>query len=678
MRTAERMTGMGEAMREVFFGVRSVGVVGMSLLCSVWLTADAAAQGQDQKVLNLVVRDAAGALVTDLRAEEIEILDGGVKQAIRSFRTPAQLGQDRRVVVLVFGGLSNQGRLYARRAAEDFLAQISDDQFLASVFVIDRRLYVQERFTGRRKDLEDAVKLATSGSFERYRKESERIEGELQKGSLSEADTVILDCLKVAAQMQKEDWTYAALDSLNLLVDELRRLPGRKAILFFSEGLVISDVMFNRFNMLVGSAAVAQTAVYPVDARGLLTGGLAENTRSMLSGAADASASQFGAQGATSAWQVQALEAAGQSVRMNAQETLAALASLTGGTLVANTNDARPGMRRIAEELNQYYEVTYAPALPGDGSFRQVVVGSTRPNHVVASPKAYFDLPRIGGEVVHGYEMPILALLKEPQLSNELGVVAEVLHFGPGEGGIQHTLALEAPMRNFTFLSDTEAKTYTTHFSLMALIKDQQGNIVRKISQDYPLQGPLDKMASLQSGNVLLLRNFRLEPGTYVLEAAARDNGSGRAGAVRRELRVAPWPEGPALSSVMIIDRVDPISDPAREKDNPLRYQDRKIAPNLGAPVVLDPAAQLGFYCVLYPAKAIDRPPVMALLFFKDGQPLFQGQPPLPPPDADGRVQVVLNLPMQSFQPGDYEVVAVVQQGEGVAEERTRFKVVAR
>ena len=131
----------------------------------------------------------------------------------------------------------------------------------------------------------------------------------------------------------------------------------------------------------------------------------------------------------------------------------------------------------------------------------------------------------------------------------------------------------------------------------------------------------------------------------------------------------------PISSSVLVIDRVDPITDAAKEQDNPLRYGNMKIAPNMGTPIVSDPQSQIGFYCVLYPSKAIKESPIFALLFFRDGQPLFKGQPPLPAADKEGNYQVVLNLPLKNFQPGQYEVVAVVQQGQGVAEERTAFTI---
>jgi hypothetical protein len=126
----------------------------------------------------------------------------------------------------------------------------------------------------------------------------------------------------------------------------------------------------------------------------------------------------------------------------------------------------------------------------------------------------------------------------------------------------------------------------------------------------------------------------------------------------------------------MVVDRVDPISDESKELDNPLRYQGMKIAPNLGTPLKKNPEGQLGFYCVVFPSPKLPDKPVVGLVFFKDGQPLFQGQPPLPPADEQGRVQVVLNLPMANFQAGNYEVTAVVQQGEAVAEEKVAFSIV--
>ncbi len=650
----------------------------LALLVGVSAPSAQAAESQSKptKVVSVIARDQSGALVKDLAAEDLEVIDNGLRQEILSFRTPDDLRGEKRLVMLVFGGLGNEGRQYARRAANDFLQEEVSDNVVSSVFAIDRRLYALAPFSNEGKDLEEAVRVATSGSLESYRRASERVEERLRQAGdrLSDLDRVVVDTLAAASQMQREEWTYAALDSLNVLVDRLAQIEGRKAIIFFSEGLVIRDVMFDRFNLLVNDANAAQAAVYTVDARGLLTGGLVSGARDMLGGASSAAASQHGSTEATSAWQATALEAAGQAVRMNVQEALATLSLQTGGFLIGNTNDSRPGMKRITEELDQYYQIAYSPPdADGEGALRQLAVKSLRPGVEVFAPTAYLDLPDMSGLEIQPYELPILQTLSGDQLTNEFHLKARVLRFGPSERGLQHTLALEVPMGGFAFSQNEELKLYFTNFSLLALIKGPEESLLYKFSQDYPLQGPLERMKGMKEGNMLFLRNFYLPPGNYVLEAGVRDDGTGEISAVREPLVVSEWPQGPSLSSLMVIDRVDSISDMSRELDNPLRYQEVKVAPNMGHSIAITPEGQIGFYCVIYPAKQVSEPLVMALLFFRDGEPLFQGRPPLPPPDEDGKVQVVLNLPLSNFAPGDYEVVAVVQQGEGAAEERLGF-----
>ncbi|UCF38755.1 MAG: hypothetical protein JSU96_07945, partial [Acidobacteriota bacterium] len=132
--------------------------------------------GKTVKTLNLIARDGKGNLVADMTAGDIEILDNGVKQQITQFKTPSEVAVGPRLVTIVFGGLSNEGRQYSKAAARDFLRAELGKNVRASVFVIDRRLYVQQLFTDDVKELEDAIDLAASGSFERYKKRSEDLE----------------------------------------------------------------------------------------------------------------------------------------------------------------------------------------------------------------------------------------------------------------------------------------------------------------------------------------------------------------------------------------------------------------------------------------------------------------------------------------------------------------------
>ncbi|MGH9339827.1 MAG: VWA domain-containing protein [Acidobacteriota bacterium] len=654
-------------------------VVRTLLIAAVVLVDGGLVSGQNQAqtstVLDLVLRDKDGNLIRDLKPQEIEVTDQGVAQELESLQfEPQSVGP--RHITMVFGGLTNDGRQFARQAASDFLRERPGDDVLISVFVIDRTLYALQPFTDDEGDLGKSIELATSGSFEKFIETSNKIRRDLAgKRNLSDAERVIVEALNQAGKTQKEEWTYAALDSLNILTEELGRLPGRKPVILFSEGLVIRDVMFSRFNFLISAANLAHAPIYTVDARGLLTSGVTQGSRDMLSGASDASQSQFGAGTATSSGQVRALESASQSVRMNVQESLENLSGQTGGFLIANTNDSLPGMKRIVEELDGYYRLKYRAHRQGDGTFRTVSVQVTRPAVTIQSASGYFDIPDAGGERVFSYELPMLSLLSKAEVSNPFALHAKMLRFGAKGDTVQHTFALAVPLRHFSFATTEETKTYSTHFSLMGVLKDSQGEVIEKFSQDYPLQGPLDKMEGLRSGSMLFLRNFSVSPGDYTLEVAGVDQATAQTSGMRIPVRIEAPSDGPAVSDLVIIDRVDPISDQARERDNPLRYQDRKIAPNMGAPLIKGPNAQLGLYCVVYPSSDIKDQPKLGVLFFRNGQPLFKGEPALPQPDEDGKMQVVLNLPLTSFQPGNYEIVAVVQQGETAVERKTSFSV---
>ena len=84
----------------------------------------------------------------------------------------------------------------------------------------------------------------------------------------------------------------------------------------------------------------------------------------------------------------------------------------TGGFLIANTNDFKPAMARIATDIGSYYEAAYAPVVQEfDGKFRKIEVKVTRPGVTVQSRSGYFALPPGEGSALLPFEMPLLTAL---------------------------------------------------------------------------------------------------------------------------------------------------------------------------------------------------------------------------------------------------------------------------
>jgi hypothetical protein len=267
------------------------------------------------------------------------------------------------------------------------------------------------------------------------------------------------------------------------------------------------------------------------------------------------------------------------------------------------------------------------------------------------------------------YELPMLAVLNTNPLPNDFDYHAAVLHFAQRGEGMQCTVVIEAPVSGFKFVEENKAKTYKAHFSLLALVKDGQGEVVKKLSPDYPLEGPLKNLGALKKGLVTFTESFELKPGRYTVETVVLDHEANRASARRTALVVPPFKQGVGMSSLAVIRRIDPLNPGDVDVSNPLQFEKMRITPNLAEPISRKPRAELALYLVIYPAAGAASKPQLAVQFRKDGQVVAQAMPDLPQPDAQGRIAYVGRLPAETFPPGNYEIRAVVRQGATVVEE---------
>ncbi len=138
-------------------------------------------------MLDVVVRDKKGRMIRDLRPEEVQVLEDGVKQQVTAFRfvetgrepggaetvpapsaaAPAPVKpapKEVSLVTLLFDQLGSEGRAIARKAALDFLASEARTDLWISVFLIDHRMRLLQQFTTDRDVVRAAVDRATGGA----------------------------------------------------------------------------------------------------------------------------------------------------------------------------------------------------------------------------------------------------------------------------------------------------------------------------------------------------------------------------------------------------------------------------------------------------------------------------------------------------------------------------------
>ena len=254
----------------------------------------------DEVLLDLIVRDKKGKPVTDLKPENLTVLDNGAKQTITSFRlvsgtealTPSGAKttldplRQIRVVTLAFEAMTEPDqRQLARRAALDLIKGEPGANVLYSVVVINTRLLVLQPFTSDKEALAKAIEQATGGlGGPGLASESDAIQAELRRnlggqngadqpgGLLSAASQtasqpvangsealqaklaqVMLDMLRMDAAVSSQG-ARLTLAALHSLVDGQRAIPGRKSVIYFTWGMYLTPELDGPFHALTATA----------------------------------------------------------------------------------------------------------------------------------------------------------------------------------------------------------------------------------------------------------------------------------------------------------------------------------------------------------------------------------------------------------------------------------------
>jgi VWFA-related protein len=672
-------------------------------------------------LLDMVVRDRKGRPVLDIGQGEVEVFEDGVKQSITGFRLvdrgalklsgPGATAPDPlhniNLVTMVFDRTGNdpEPRRLSREAALQFLSVSRTQNTYIAVFAIDYRLRIMQPFTNDPKLLRDAVELATMGKSNEYTAKAEQVHEALEKLAAARAvmddaiasagrgnngagvaEAVIeaeiaqmaANMLTSAESMEHEFQSSNQLMALIALVQEQRRLLGRKTILFFSNGLVVTPDRSDLFKNAIGIANRAQVSFYTVDITGLDSSGKMQTSRQALQSAAAGSAAQTQrTRGAVSVADVKAGELAESSISSNTQETLATLAQQTGGLLIANSNDFRPLMNEVSDDIRYYYEIAYSPLSPKfDGRFRNCSVKVSRPKVNVQARSGYYALPpSFEGPVMLAHEIPLLGLLGAERPPRDFEHSAQVLRFNRQQGRVHLALVMEYPNSVISWIPETGSSKYQANIALMALVKDESGQIVKKISRKFPVLVEREKLEEQKRGITDFTDHFWLAPGRYTLESVVQDVKSGKASTRRSLLSVPQARSGVSMSSLSILRRIDPDPANSREIGDPLVMGNSRLVPNLGEPFRLAQGATISFYFVAYPEMLLSEGTSLRLQFMQDGLVAKEASIDLPRPDAYGRIPYIATIPADQFKPGGYEVKAIVEQGKNSAEEHAFFTI---
>ena len=303
------------------------------------------------------------------------------------------LPEDQRLYLVVYIDNFNIDALNRNRLFRDLRVFLADqvsvgDQVMLVTY--DRSLHVRRTFT---RDPQMAASSLTKvekiTGFARQR-ETDRREA-LNRIKDARSGTEALTWARGWAQEVDNDLRFT-IDALKEMVGSLAGLPGRKAILYVSDGIpmvpaedlfhavqekfdttsaITESFSFNaarQFSELAAQANANRISFYTIDAAGLRVSSdfSAENRNVPISGV--------------------------DSVHTNnLQAPLCYVANTTGGIAILNTNRATPMLARVAEDFNTYYSLGYRAPQSGRGRYHKIDVKVKRKGIEVRHREGYRD-----------------------------------------------------------------------------------------------------------------------------------------------------------------------------------------------------------------------------------------------------------------------------------------------
>ena len=680
-------------------------------------------------LVDVVVRDRNGRPMLGLNAGDFELFEDGVRQKLGSFsivqrggglgirvgrraETPTTVvtpgpetaagsaPDDPPTVAIVFDALKPEALELAQKAALSYVPMSGEIDARVGVFASDPGLRVLQPYTDNMPLVRRAVRRVTATGTTQRDVEAERKQVLNQRlvsldalgigrdsrafspegGNPTVAQTLVeqqmteleMRMLRTFESLDRDQRGFGSSTALLAVVQSLALLPGRKTLVYLSEGLPASPTMQAHLDTVVNSANRANVSVYTIDAAGLRAESTLTETRREVDAAGQERLRQTAvSRDPTNGPMMRMVERTEDLLRLDPHGGLARLAEDTGGFLIRDTNDLSSAFRRIDEDNRFHYLLTYAPSnAEFDGRFRTIQVRVTREGAHVFARKGYLAVPPTSLPVM-SYEAAALAALHKGKPPNAFPISATGFVFPESKGRAVVPVIVQVRTGDLLFEASEEKHTYAAQATVVAQIKDAAGQPVHTLSQQYVLAGALKDVDTAKNGEILFYRQPELDPGVYSLEAIVHDAIGNRASARLSTVTVPPasaaWTP---VSTLVLVRQIEKVEAADRPSNAPFYYGNMLLYPNAGEALRKGRDTELLFYFVLHRPPAGDVSAALELL--QSGRTIASVPIELSQTMQAGRVQHLGKLPIEQFPAGTYELRLRLRTG-GEEQLRTAF-----
>jgi VWFA-related protein len=685
-------------------------------------------------LVDAVVADHKGHLVTDLTAKDFEIYEDGVPQEIGSFRlvrgeaeaappgekvpqvnstdaapTQAPPGEELPNTVIALLDYSTTQLQHAKLiqdAATKYVEKKLRPNDLMAVFVLGTGLQVASGFTNDKPKLLAALKKADSfgttyssdradlnATIAEADSAQNQIVGPASQATVAAAIAQNFAAMHIPMRAAMDRLQgLGVLSAIRAIATGVKTIPGRKTLILFSEGFVPGPAVELELQSVAGVANRSQLAIYCIESQGLETRDLSGNLvprdelsmQSQRTGTNDdkgqlgaGMANKTGHGGETGFDRAQEI---GQDIR---EGGLRELAISTGGTLFRNSNDLSGGMERIDREMRTYYLLSYRPKNENlDGQFRQIRVALKNSNLTVRSRSGYYAIPA-GYELLSPAEFQLLQqTAKADPTAAQIPLYMRAGAFQYGKSEFRIPVAIEMPYTAIRFVANNNK--HSAELQVLGIVRDSSGTIVQRFGN--PLQMSLTdaEYNTLKVGTISVAEQVQIaSEGAYKIQVLAKDLRSGEVASSEQTVYLSRPANMMALSSVLLAhgQQLYKVTDTT---DKFLTVQGVRISPS--AACQFRATENLIFYFDIYNAAldpAKKRPDVtIALKLARDGQSVNAALPAFEvkdnPDGPGGQITFCRFLKLAGLTPGNYTLGFDVKDalGNQMARREAAFTIV--
>lgn len=623
--------------------------------------------------VDAVVTDKNGKVVTDLKPNEIRIMEDGREQKITNFSynvtespaapaakekaavidknapaaPPTRLKAEdvRRTIAIVVDdlGLSFESTHFVRSALKKFVDEQMQTGDLVAIIRTGGGMGALQQFTSDKRQLYAAIERVKWNSVGRS---GTSPFAPLDPPTPGEKGAEI-DAMKEELEQFREDmFSVGTLGAVSYVVKGLRQLPGRKSILLISDGFKIYNqedaqrnyLALEKLRRLVDEAGRASVVIYTMNATGLQYFGL---TAADNPGSGD----------------VEAMLNDRRNAAFENQGGLDFLAQQTGGIAIKNNNDLAKGIQRVLEDQKGFYLIGYRPdnatfdPRTGRRTFHKLSLKVTRPGKFTVRMRNGFygvtDEDR-RGPVPRTLAQQLLSALTSPFGSTGVHLqLTSLFANDPKAGSIMRSM-LHIDGHDLTFTTEANGM-HKCVFDVLAMTFGDNGVPVDQTGRTYTLQLPeaLYKQAQ-RDGLVYYVTVPIKKPGAYQLRMSLRDSSTERIGSASQFVEVPDLKknrlalsgivlrgERPGERTTVAAGGTNPAgaaapSQPANPADQEQNLADQQNPQASPAVRHFKTGMLLDYLFMIYNArldKATSKVQLVSQIrLFRDGQPVFTGK----------------------------------------------------